>query len=115
MVVDPRMSLKLKTIPCAWNQRINCNLFGKMVEQIVPHLQNNVPEPLIVILQYFKVSRWNVTAFRERLVDDGSRLSGRISQLDSDGAFNGADEIVKGKANVQTIRGGLRSNKGVVN
>ncbi|MED6217577.1 hypothetical protein PIB30_018970 [Stylosanthes scabra] len=45
--------------------------------------------------------REEVTAFKDRLVEDGPTLSDRFSQLDSDGGFNGADELTKGKAIVQ--------------
>ncbi|MED6123136.1 hypothetical protein PIB30_046395 [Stylosanthes scabra] len=170
MVVDPKMRLKLRTIPCPWmmlldppifpcnlfrfrtvaevmddevvlpsdfigevvgkgdprevvtsfgtktkrmvvvlqdseNQRINCNLFGKMVDTMVSRwngkisLQSNFDLSKVHVNPLLQ----EVTSFRERLVNDGDTLSGRISQLDSDGAMNGVDEIVKGKASVLTI------------
>ncbi|KAL4381358.1 hypothetical protein AHAS_Ahas04G0125500 [Arachis hypogaea] len=39
--------------------RLSCTLFGETVDQILPHLDEDRLEPLIVILQYFKATRWN--------------------------------------------------------
>ncbi|KAL4337581.1 hypothetical protein AHAS_Ahas12G0124500 [Arachis hypogaea] len=41
------------------NNRINCILFGESVDHLLPHLEEERPEPLIVVLQYFKAMRWN--------------------------------------------------------
>ncbi|XP_016163048.1 uncharacterized protein LOC107605622 [Arachis ipaensis] len=40
------------------NNRINCVLFGGMVDQILPHFEEGRMEPLIVVLQYFRATRW---------------------------------------------------------
>ncbi|MED6105942.1 hypothetical protein PIB30_000066 [Stylosanthes scabra] len=96
-----------------------------MVDQTLPFLLKEQTEPLIVILQYFKVSRWKgntstqsnfelskihfnhqskeVADFRERLEAAGPTLSGRISQVHTDGALAGVDELIKGRDTVQTI------------
>ncbi|KAL4287082.1 uncharacterized protein DS421_19g652150 [Arachis hypogaea] len=41
------------------NYRIGCVLFGNMVDQILPYLDDGRVEPLIVILQFFRSIRWN--------------------------------------------------------
>ncbi|RYQ80936.1 hypothetical protein Ahy_Scaffold1g107002 isoform B [Arachis hypogaea] len=41
------------------NNKISCALFGKMVDELLPHLHDGRVEPLIVVLQYFKPNRWN--------------------------------------------------------
>nr|XP_029153348.1 uncharacterized protein LOC112769619 [Arachis hypogaea] len=87
------------------NNRIECTLFGEMVDQIRPHFEEGSVEPLIVVLQYFKTSRWNgkttvqnhfyiskihierdlkeVVSFRNRLLSGAPLNSIRISQLSS--------------------------------
>ncbi|MED6222050.1 hypothetical protein PIB30_060725 [Stylosanthes scabra] len=107
------------------NNRINCILFGNRVDQTVPMFQKEHNEPLILILQYFKVSRWKgntsiqsnfellkvhfnlpskeVAEFREHLAAAGPMLSGRISQVDNDGALAGVDKLIKGRTTVHTI------------
>ncbi|MED6185380.1 hypothetical protein PIB30_056552 [Stylosanthes scabra] len=95
-------------------------------ELIAPYLEKPQEEPLVVILQYFKVSRWNgktsvqsnfelskayinaefkeVVEFRNRLETNGPTLSGRISQVQSEGASTGAKELINGRATVHTIK-----------
>ncbi|MED6106265.1 hypothetical protein PIB30_003224 [Stylosanthes scabra] len=103
------------------NNRINCILFDSMVDHILPFLHKEHNEPLIAILQYFKISRWKgksnfelskvhfnllskeVNEFRERLAIAGPALSGRISQVHNEGALAAVDEILKGRVIVQTI------------
>ncbi|KAL4356657.1 hypothetical protein AHAS_Ahas09G0108600 [Arachis hypogaea] len=41
------------------NYRIGCVLFENMVDQILPYLDNGRVETLIVVLQFFRSSRWN--------------------------------------------------------
>ncbi|MED6199843.1 hypothetical protein PIB30_079670 [Stylosanthes scabra] len=96
-----------------------------MVDQTLPFLQKEHTTPLIAILQYFKVSRWKgntsiqsnfelskvhfnlplkqVSDFRELLAIAGPMLSGRISQVNNDGALAGVDELINGRSTVQTI------------
>ncbi|MED6135933.1 hypothetical protein PIB30_051379 [Stylosanthes scabra] len=74
--------------------RINCALFDQDADAILPYLGDEREEPLIVVLQYFRATRWNgrtsiqsnfavskvhinlelneVVAFRESLVNGGS-------------------------------------------
>ncbi|XP_020975875.1 uncharacterized protein LOC110270760 [Arachis ipaensis] len=51
-----RMAVVLEDLE---NNRIGCTLFGEMVDQIRPHLEEGSVEPLIVVLQLFKASQWN--------------------------------------------------------
>ncbi|RYR66031.1 hypothetical protein Ahy_A03g011966 isoform B [Arachis hypogaea] len=51
-----RLVLELENLE---NNRIHCILFGKIVDQILPHLQHERVEPLIVVFQLFKAHRWN--------------------------------------------------------
>ncbi|KAL4293759.1 hypothetical protein AHAS_Ahas18G0160200 [Arachis hypogaea] len=38
---------------------MSCTLFGQLVDHILPHLDDGRVELLIVVLQYFKATRWN--------------------------------------------------------
>ncbi|MED6128530.1 hypothetical protein PIB30_098761, partial [Stylosanthes scabra] len=41
------------------SNKICCVLFGDLVDQIVPVLSQESVEPVIVVLQYFKATRWD--------------------------------------------------------
>ncbi|RYR66529.1 hypothetical protein Ahy_A03g012543 [Arachis hypogaea] len=41
------------------NNNLDCVLFGDMVDHILSHLEDGKVEPLIVVLLFFKPSRWN--------------------------------------------------------
>ncbi|RYR14436.1 hypothetical protein Ahy_B04g071016 isoform C [Arachis hypogaea] len=41
------------------NNKMSCTLFGQLVDHILPHTNDGRVEPLIVVLQYFKATRWN--------------------------------------------------------
>ncbi|RYR20193.1 hypothetical protein Ahy_B03g065283 [Arachis hypogaea] len=65
---DPRELVTSKGKEIKWlvvvlqdleNNRINCTLFGEMVDEILPHLEDGRLEPFIVVIQYFKAIRWN--------------------------------------------------------
>ncbi|XP_057739914.1 replication protein A 70 kDa DNA-binding subunit D-like [Arachis stenosperma] len=84
------------------NNRIGCTIFGEMVDQLLRHMQDGRVEPLIVVVQYFKATRWNgktsvqshfdisqlhidsnlkdVAEFRSRLLGGEPSSSVRISQ-----------------------------------
>ncbi|RYR09757.1 hypothetical protein Ahy_B05g078162 [Arachis hypogaea] len=82
------------------NKNIGCMLFGDMVDQILPYLKEERVEPLIVIAQCFKPSRWNeeVRVFRDRRHSGKPANSARISQVSSHGLRSGAEELRKGDA-----------------
>ncbi|MED6224745.1 hypothetical protein PIB30_087051 [Stylosanthes scabra] len=109
IVIDLKMKPKLRTIPCTWNRRIHCILFGNKVDQIVPYLEKPQDELLIVVLQYFKsnfelskvhfnIDFKDIVEFRDGLVNVGPTMSGRISEVHFEGAFAGAEELIKGRA-----------------
>ncbi|RYQ85371.1 hypothetical protein Ahy_B10g104922 [Arachis hypogaea] len=111
------------------NNSISCVLFGHMVDQILPYLEEGRVEPLIVIAQFFKPSRWNVQShfdisklrinpeldevkeFRNRRLSSKPSNSARISQVSSHGPRSGADEIRNGDAVVKTIEEVLSSTQ----
>ncbi|MED6109415.1 hypothetical protein PIB30_033391 [Stylosanthes scabra] len=83
-------------------QRINSILSGNMVIDIAPHLESNLIELVIVVLQYFKsnfdLSKIHINAdfkevseFKKRFLEAGSAMFGRISQVTSDNGWAGAD------------------------
>ncbi|MED6212405.1 hypothetical protein PIB30_082980 [Stylosanthes scabra] len=106
-----RMVIVLQDIE---NQRMNCIIFGSLVDDIAPHLQSDAHEPLILILQYFKrnfdLSKIHINLafkavndFKEKLLVAGPTMSGRISQVTAEGGKNGVEELTSGKASVITI------------
>ncbi|MED6211187.1 hypothetical protein PIB30_071318 [Stylosanthes scabra] len=129
MVVDPKMKPKLRTIPCIWTvpklNDENVVLTNDTLGRIAPYLEKPQEQPLVVVLQYFKVFRWNgktsvqsnfelskahinaefkeVVEFRNRLANNGPTFFGRISQIQSEGACAGAEELINGRATMHTI------------
>ncbi|XP_016196227.1 uncharacterized protein LOC107637311 [Arachis ipaensis] len=115
------------------NNSIGCVLFGDMVDQILPYLKEERVEPLIVIAQCFKPSRWNektsvqshfdysklrinadleeVRVFRDRRLSGKPANSARISQVSSHGPRSGAEELRRGEAIVKTIEEVLNSTQ----
>ncbi|XLS64880.1 hypothetical protein HN51_024854 [Arachis hypogaea] len=115
------------------NNNLDCVLFGDMVDQIVPHLENGRVEPLIVMLQFFKPSRWNdkvsvqshfdvskihvnpdmkeVHDFRKSLLGSVTSNSVRISQVSGHGVQSGAAELKRGGVVVKSIEDALNSIK----
>ncbi|KAL4322196.1 hypothetical protein AHAS_Ahas14G0186300 [Arachis hypogaea] len=112
-----RMAVVLEDLE---NNRIGCTLFGEMVDQIRPHLEEGSVEPLIVVLQLFKASQWNgkttvqshfyiskihierdlkeVVCFRNRLLSGAPLNSIRIT-----------DELKQGSVGVKTIEEALNA------
>ncbi|KAL4359463.1 hypothetical protein AHAS_Ahas08G0079900 [Arachis hypogaea] len=104
---------------------INCILFRNMVDQILPQLEDGRVEPLIVLFQYFRATRWNgktsiqsnfdvsqmhfdnnlkeIMEFQKRLLTVSPSSSVRISQVPSQHAWSGADELNQGSISVTTI------------
>ncbi|QHO57364.1 hypothetical protein HN51_011953 [Arachis hypogaea] len=113
--------------------RINCTLFGEMVDEILPHLEVGRLEPLIVVIQYFKAIRWNgqtsvqshfeisklhinaelkdVVGFRDRLLKGAPSNASRISQMSFQSGWSGMEEITNGSALVKTIEEVLSSKE----
>ncbi|RYR16665.1 hypothetical protein HN51_067425 [Arachis hypogaea] len=115
------------------NNNLDCVLFGDMVDQIVPHLEDGRVEPLIVVLQFFKPSRWNdkvsvqshfdvskihvnpdmkeVHDFRKSLLGSVTSNSVRISQVSGHGVQSGAAELKRGGVVVKSIEDALNSTE----
>ncbi|RYR14773.1 hypothetical protein Ahy_B04g071467 [Arachis hypogaea] len=116
-----RMAVVLEDLE---NNRIGCTLFGEMVDQIRPHLEEGSVEPLIVVLQLFKASQWNgkttvqshfyiskihierdlkeVVCFRNRFVFLN------FNQFISN-TFKETDELKQGSVGVKTIEEALNA------
>ncbi|XLS94314.1 hypothetical protein HN51_070322 [Arachis hypogaea] len=113
------------------NNRINCILFGELVDHLLLHLEEERAEPLIVVLQYFKATRWNgkisvqrnfkiskvhinpelteVIQFKSKLSSPAVSNSTRISQVkvSSPNAWSALDELKHGSVAIKTIEEAL--------
>ncbi|MED6172232.1 hypothetical protein PIB30_048085 [Stylosanthes scabra] len=97
-----RLALKIQDLE---GNTVEAVLFGGLVDQIWPHMEDGRVEPLIVVLQYFRPNRWKGDAreFRTRLIGDTTPGSVRIAQVSSQGGSTGITELRKGNAVVKTI------------
>ncbi|KAL4330779.1 hypothetical protein AHAS_Ahas13G0434200 [Arachis hypogaea] len=117
------------------NNRINCILFGDLVDHLLPHLEEERAEPLIVVLQYFKAIRWNgktsvqsnfeiskvhinpelteIIQFKSKLCSPAASNSTRISQVSSPNAWSALDELKHRSVAIKTIEEALNSMEGV--
>ncbi|XP_057734140.1 uncharacterized protein LOC130949435 [Arachis stenosperma] len=116
------------------HNKIDCILFGKMVDQILPHLEDGTVEPVIVLLQFFKAIQWNgktslqshfevskihinsqlkeIETFKNRLLSDApATTSVRISQISSQSRWSTVDELTQGDIAVKTIEQVLNCEK----
>ncbi|RYR67529.1 hypothetical protein Ahy_A03g013933 [Arachis hypogaea] len=78
------------------SNRINCILFGNMVDQILPHLEDERVEPLIM---HFDNNLKEIVEFQKRLLSMSPSSSVRISQH----AWSGVDELNQGSMIVKII------------
>ncbi|XP_052114110.1 uncharacterized protein LOC107477683 [Arachis duranensis] len=93
------------------NNRIGCTLFGEMVDQIRPHLEEGSVEPLIVVLQYFKTSWWNgKTTVQNHFYISKIHIERDLKEV---GAWSAADELKHGLVGVKTIEESLNVAKKV--
>ncbi|MED6122655.1 hypothetical protein PIB30_041834 [Stylosanthes scabra] len=117
-----RLALKIQDLE---KNTIEAVLFGGLVDQIQPHMDDGRVEPLIVVLQFFRPNRWkgktsvqshfetsrllidpnlsDVKEFRTRLLGDQPCGSVRITQVSSQGGSTGIAELRRGTAEVKTI------------
>ncbi|XP_016168192.1 uncharacterized protein LOC107610695 [Arachis ipaensis] len=85
------------------HNKIDCILFGKMVNQILPHLEAGTGEPVIVLLQFIKAIR---------LFSDAPATSSvRISQNSSQSGWSAVDELTQGDIAMKTIEQVLNCEK----
>ncbi|MED6117382.1 hypothetical protein PIB30_109505, partial [Stylosanthes scabra] len=117
-----RLALKIQDLE---GNTVEAVLFGGLVDQIRPHMEDGRVEPLIVVLQYFRPNRWkgktsvqshfqysklhidptlgDVREFWTRLIGDTTPGSVRIAQVSSQGGSTGIAELWRGTAIVKTI------------
>ncbi|XP_016185843.1 uncharacterized protein LOC107627526 [Arachis ipaensis] len=106
-----------KFIAFTCNNRIGCAMFDHMVDQILPHLEEDRVEPLIVVLQLIKATRWNgkssvqsrfnvsqlhvdpglkeIVGFRNMFLGGATSSFVRISQVSSHGPWSGVEELTQ--------------------
>ncbi|KAL4344050.1 hypothetical protein AHAS_Ahas11G0139600 [Arachis hypogaea] len=90
------------------NNRINCVLFGGMVDQILPHFEEGRMEPLIVVLQYFRATRWKEkTSVQSHF--DVSKLHIDDQLADVVGVPKQVDKLKRGDVVVKSIEDVLLS------
>ncbi|QHO38553.1 uncharacterized protein DS421_4g121390 [Arachis hypogaea] len=98
------------------HNKIDCILFGKMVDQILPHLQDGMVKPVI---SHFEVSKIHINsqlkkieAFKSRLLSDApATTSVKISQISSQSGWSTVDELTQGDVAVKTIEQVLNYEK----
>ncbi|MED6112849.1 hypothetical protein PIB30_065478 [Stylosanthes scabra] len=100
------------------SNRLCCVLFGDLMDQILPHLNEESFDPVIVVMQYFKTSRWNETnsiqsnfevsgvhvnpelavvdEFRSILLNGETSNGIRVTQLQSQSVVSATQELRKG-------------------
>ncbi|KAL4370145.1 hypothetical protein AHAS_Ahas06G0036500 [Arachis hypogaea] len=66
------------------NNRINCILFGDMVDLILPHVEDGRLKPLIMVFQYFKA---------HRMLCGTTSSFARISQVSLQGRWLGVEDL----------------------
>ncbi|XLR46784.1 hypothetical protein S83_031444, partial [Arachis hypogaea] len=112
--------------------RLSCTLFGETVDQILPHLDDDQLELLIVVFQYFKATRWNgktsvqshielskvhvnpelkeVMSFKKRSVHFEKKLN--VFHQSTQSSWAGTDELNNGTTIVKAIEEILKSVEG---
>ncbi|RYR59778.1 hypothetical protein Ahy_A05g025751 [Arachis hypogaea] len=98
------------------HNKIDCILFGKMVDQILPHLEDGTVEP-----SHFEVSKIHINSqlkeietFKSRFLSDAPvTTSVRISQISSQSRWSTVDELTQGDIVVKTIEQVLNCEKKV--
>ncbi|RYR08388.1 hypothetical protein Ahy_B05g076054 [Arachis hypogaea] len=131
IILQDLETLSLVVLYILRNNRINCILFGELVDHLLLHLEEERAEPLIVVLQYFKATRWNgkisvqrnfkiskvhinpelteVIQFKSKLSSPAVSNSTRISQVkvSSPNAWSALDELKHGSVAIKTIEEAL--------
>ncbi|RYR19531.1 hypothetical protein Ahy_B03g064334 [Arachis hypogaea] len=112
----PRFNVDLYGFCVRSNNNLDC-VFGDMVNHILSHLEDGRVEPLIVVLQFFKPSRWNdkvsiqshfdVSKTRKRLTVNV--LLAWQCKVSGHGVQSGAAELKQGGVIVKSIEDALNS------
>ncbi|MED6107527.1 hypothetical protein PIB30_118126 [Stylosanthes scabra] len=104
---------------------IRCTLFGTCVDDLTPLMAQERTEPLIVVLQYFRINRWDgktsvqshfdiskvccdlslkeIQDFLNSMVDTRTTSSVRITQMQSQSSGQGIEELRRGQVEIKTI------------
>ncbi|XLR35502.1 hypothetical protein S83_063402, partial [Arachis hypogaea] len=94
------------------NNNLDCVLFGDMVDHILPHLEDGRVEPLIVVLQFFKPSRWNDKVSVQSHFDVSKiHVNPDMKEVSGHGVQFGAAELKRGGVIVKSIEDALNSTE----
>ncbi|QHO06164.1 Replication protein A 70 kDa DNA-binding subunit E [Arachis hypogaea] len=94
-----RLAIILKGLK---NNRIGCTIFGEMVDQLLQHMQDGRVEPLIVVVQYFKATRWNgKTSIQSHFDMSQLHIDPTLKMLLNLGV--GAEELKQGAVSVKIV------------
>ncbi|MED6147797.1 hypothetical protein PIB30_047117 [Stylosanthes scabra] len=127
-----RMAINLQDLE---KNNIRCVLFGPCVDDLAPLMAEERTEPLIVVLHFFRVNRWDgktsvqshfdistvrvdsslkeIQEFRNSMVDVDTTSSVRITQMPSSQiSGQGIEELSRGQVDLKTIEDvwGLNEN-----
>ncbi|XP_075109619.1 replication protein A 70 kDa DNA-binding subunit A-like [Nicotiana tabacum] len=105
---------------------ISATFWGEFVDQILPHLEGSLYQPVIVVMQLIKAHKfqgkysvrntWHVSKlwinpdlpqavdFKSRLASVNEANSARISQIPSQRSYSVSDKLATGTVEVKTIR-----------
>ncbi|MED6146073.1 hypothetical protein PIB30_031211 [Stylosanthes scabra] len=112
---------------------IRCVLFGSCVDEIAPLMTEDRVESLVVVLQFFRVNRWNgqisiqshfdiskvcfdtslkdIVEFRNIMVDTEDTSSMRITQMPTQNSGPGLEQLRRGQAEAKTIEDGWNTSE----
>ncbi|MED6219197.1 hypothetical protein PIB30_033612 [Stylosanthes scabra] len=104
---------------------MRCVLFGSCVDEITPLMTEDRVEPLIVVLQFFRVNRWDgktsiqshfdiskvcvdatlsdIVEFRNSMVDTDTTSSVRITQMPTQSSGPGIEQLRRGAVEIKSI------------
>ncbi|MED6189085.1 hypothetical protein PIB30_092291, partial [Stylosanthes scabra] len=117
-----RMAINLQDLG---KNTIRCVLFGPCVDDLTPLMAQERTEPLIVVLQFFRVNPWDgktsvqshfdisklcfdptfkeIQYFLTSMVDTGTTSSVHITQMPSQSSGQGTEELRRGQVDLKTI------------
>ncbi|KAL4343056.1 hypothetical protein AHAS_Ahas11G0040200 [Arachis hypogaea] len=132
-----RLAIVLEDLECVFyhiQQPNRVHNVCHMVDQILPHLEEDRVEPLIVVLQLIKATRWNgkssvqshfnvsqlhvdpglkeIVGFRNMLLGGATSSSMRISQVLPHGPWSGAEELTQDSLEFKFMREYMIIQKG---
>ncbi|QHO58144.1 replication protein A 70 kDa DNA-binding subunit A-like [Arachis hypogaea] len=94
------------------NNNLDCVLFGDMVDHILSHLEDGKVEPLIVVLLFFKPSRWNDKVSVQSHFDVSKiHVNPDMKEASGHGVQSGAVELKRRGVVVKSIEDALNSTE----